>query len=125
MNMLTLLRLHREVDARRLIPEHLKQSHPFSASALWTYYLRTKHEPEGKSCPYCEMFDGRTFIGSEIRMLFPDYSWLGDDIYVNIHKTLWGKEGTCACLLIREPMDEDEQNLQMWSETGAHTWYEK
>jgi hypothetical protein len=66
------------------------------------------------------MFDGSTFTGSQLRTVFPDHEWVGDDIYANVHKTLWGKEGTCGCLLIRE--DEKwgpESNLDLWSNIGT------
>ena len=96
---------------RRYIPDHLKDTHPFSATTLWTYYARTYRDPEGETCPYCNQFDGQTFPGTYLRSIFPDYFWVGDDIYPNVHKTLWNKD-TCACLLIREP-DEVSTNLDM------------
>jgi hypothetical protein len=107
-------------EALKHIPDHLKHTHPFSSNALWTFYLDTEHQPEGPSCNYCQMFDGQTFTGDMIRTTFPDYKWAGDDIYANVHMTLWGKDGTCGCLLIRE--DEKwgaEPNLSLWSQVGT------
>ncbi len=104
--------------ALKRVPESLKRTHPYSSQALWTYYLRTLREPEGESCPYCILFDGQTFLGSQLRTVFPDHKWEGDDIHPNVHMTLWGKE-TCACLLIREPEDAKPLNLQVWSQMGV------
>ena len=110
----------RQFEAKKRVPDHLKHTNPYSANALWTFYLDTHHDPIGDSCVYCQMFDGQTFTGSQLRSVFPDHEWDGDDIYANVHKTLWGKEGTCACLLIRE--DEKwgaEPNLSLWSQLGT------
>ena len=105
-------------EARQRIPDEFKKTHPYSALALWTYYARTDHDPPGETCPYCSMFDGSTFTGDTLRITFPDHYWKGSDIYPDVHKTLWGKEGTCACLLIREP-DEVDPNLDIWSSIGT------
>ncbi len=105
-------------EARKRIPDDLKDTHPYSALALWTYYLRTHHEPKGDSCIYCQMFDGQTFTGAQLRSVFPDHEWVGDDIYPNVHKTLWDVEGTCSCLLIREPKEELPY-YDMWSQIGT------
>lgn len=105
-------------EASKRIPDHLKNTHPYSSLALWTFYMRTFREPEGESCLYCKMFDGQTFTGSQLRSVFPDHRFVGDDIYPDVHKTLWGKEGTCACLFIREP-DKPALNLSMWSGIGG------
>jgi hypothetical protein len=86
--------------------------------------MRTHHEPEGESCAYCSMFDGQTFNGTQLRSVFPDHEWVGVDIYPNVHKTLWGVDGTCACLLIREPEDFELPNYSMWSQIGTD-WTEK
>jgi hypothetical protein len=110
----------RQFEARNRIPDYLKHTSPYSANALWTFYLDTEHQPEGESCIYCKMFDGQTFTGDMLRTTFPDHRWVGDDIYANVHMTLWGKDGTCGCLLIRE--DErwgDEPNLSLWSQVGT------
>ena len=124
MQALQAIQIVREVQqfqkALKRVPEHLKHTYPYSANALWTFYLDTHHDPVGESCVYCQMFDGQTFTGSQLRSVFPDHEWDGDDIYANVHKTLWGKEGTCACLLIRE--DEKwgpETNLSLWSQLGT------
>jgi len=101
-------------EATKRVPDDLKHTHPYSAFALWTYYARTDHDPPGETCPYCSMFDGQTFLGSDLRVMFPDHYWKGTDIYPDVHKTLWGKEGTCACLLIREPDDAENPNLDFW-----------
>ena len=107
-------------EARNRIPDHLKHTSPYSVNALWTFYARTHHDPEGETCNYCHMFDGQTFTGDQLRVTFPDHYWEGDDIYPDVHKTLWGREGTCACLLIRED-DKwgDEPNLSLWSDIGT------
>ena len=107
-------------EASKHVPDHLKGSHPYSSNALWTFYLDTEHQPEGPSCIYCKMFDGKTFTGSQLRSVFPDHKWKGDDIYANVHMTLWGVPDTCGCLLIRE--DEKwgaEPNLNLWSQMGT------
>jgi hypothetical protein len=112
-------------EASKHIPDHLKDTHPFSSNALWTFYLDTEHQPEGPSCIYCKMFDGQTFTGDMIRTTFPDYKWAGDDIYANVHMTLWGKDDTCGCLLVRE--DEKwgaEPNLELWTSIGTD-WTEE
>jgi hypothetical protein len=117
--LLTLVNLT-QLAAKQRIPQHLRDTSPYSVNALWTFYLDTHHQPEGESCIYCKMFDGSTFTGSQLRTVFPDHIWEGDDIYANVHKTLWNKEGTCGCLLIRE--DEKwgpEINLDLWSNIGT------
>jgi len=105
-------------EARKRIPPHMQNTAPYSAKALWTFYLDTHHQPEGESCIYCKMFDGQTFTGAQLRSVFPDHKWEGDDIYANIHMTLWGKDGTCGCLLIREPEHEDI-TLNLWTQMGT------
>ena len=105
------------VEAKDRIPDDLKNTHPYSSLALWTFYLDTHHTPEGESCVYCKLFDGRTFAGNQLRTVFPDHEWEGPDIYPNVHMTLWGKK-TCACLLIREP-ETPKLNLNMWSGVGS------
>ena len=111
--------------AIKRIPEHLKYTAPYSVNTLWTYYNRTYQDPVGESCNYCKMFDGQTFTGDQLRTVFPDHKWVGDDIYPNVHMTLWGKESTCSCLLIRE--DEKwgpDTNLNLWSQVGTD-WTEQ
>jgi hypothetical protein len=112
-------------EARKRIPDYMRNTNPYSANALWTFYLDTEHQPEGPSCPYCKMFDGQTFTGDQLRSVFPDHRWEGDDIYANVHKTLWGdkSEGTCGCLLIREPK-ENTDVFDMWSQVGTD-WKEQ
>ena len=105
--------------ARKRIPEYMEATHPYSVNAIWTYYLRAHHEPEGESCIYCKMFDGQSFTGDQLRTVFPDHYWVGDDIYPNVHKTLWNVDSTCSCLLIRHPEDAKELNLDMWSQVGT------
>jgi len=106
-------------EATKRIPDHLKDTHPYSATALWTFYLDTEHQPEGPSCIYCKMFDGQTFTGAQLRSVFPDHRWVGDDIYANVHMTLWNRDGTCGCLLIREPENQELANYSMWSQIGT------
>jgi hypothetical protein len=109
-----------QLAAQQRIPEHMRGTHPYSVNALWTFYLDTEHQPEGESCIYCKMFDGQTFTGSQLRSVFPDHKWMGDDIYANVHMTLWGKDGTCGCLLIREDDKWAEPiNLNLWSQVGT------
>lgn len=110
-------------EARQRIPEDLRDTHPYSSTALWTYYARTHHDAEGDICNYCNMFDGKTFTGDMLRVTFPDHRWEGMDIYPDIHKTLWGKEGTCACLLIREP-ENSPLVYDMWNTIGVD-WTEE
>jgi hypothetical protein len=105
--------------ARKRIPEHMEATHPYSVNAIWTYYLRGHHEPEGESCVYCQMFDGQSFTGDQLRTVFPDHYWVGDDIYPNVHKTLWDIDSTCSCLLIMHPEGAKELNLDMWSSVGT------
>jgi hypothetical protein len=109
------------VKATKRIPDDLRYTHPYSAIALWTFYARTHHEPVGETCEYCSMFDGQTFRGDQLRILFPNHRWEGSDIYPDVHKTLWGKEDTCACLLIREPTMMSLE-LDMWSDLGVDWW---
>ena len=111
--------------ARQRIPEYMRGTSPYSVNALWTFYLEAHHDAEGENCLYCKMFDGQTFTGDQLRTVFPDHRWEGDDIYANVHMTLWGKDGTCTCLLIRE----DEKwlpatNLDLWSGIGVD-WTEE
>jgi len=109
-----------QLAAKQRIPAHMRDTSPYSVNALWTFYLDTEHQPEGPSCKYCEMFDGQTFTGSQLRSVFPDHKWVGDDIYANVHMTLWGKDGTCGCLLIREDEKWTQQpNLELWSQLGT------
>ena len=115
-------------EAQKRIPTDIKATHPYSVNALWTFYLDTEHQPEGESCPYCLMFDGQTFTGSQLRNVFPDHEWMGADIYPNVHKTLWGAKRShqCGCLLIRE----DEKwgptaNLDLWSQLRTDWTEEK
>ena len=110
--------------AKQRIPSHLKDTHPYSSLALWTFYLDTHHTPEGESCPYCKLFDGQTFTGTQLRTVFPDHYFVGDDIYPDVHATLWGKKGTCACLLIREPDKGSHVTLSIWSGVGGD-WRDK
>jgi len=113
-------------EARERVPDHLKKSHPYSALALWTFYLDTHHQPEGESCMYCLMFDGQSFTGSQLRTVFPDHEWEGDDIYANVHRTLWGEKAnhTCGCLLVREADPEAQTNLSIWTGLGVD-WKEQ
>jgi hypothetical protein len=84
-------------EARRLIPDHLKDTHPFSATAIYDYLALGDYDTE---CEWCKKYAGQQFAGNQIRAMFPDYSWDGDDIRPNVHMTLWGKD-TCKCLLVR------------------------
>lgn len=112
------------IEARKRVPDHLKNTNPYSVNALWTFYLDTLRTPEGDSCPYCKMFDGKTFTGDQLRTVFPDHVWMGDDIHANVHMTLWGKD-TCCCLLIRDDTKWGEPtNLDLWSQIGID-WTEK
>lgn len=114
-----------QLAAKQRIPEHLRDTSPYSANALWTYYNRTYKDAEGESCNYCLMFDGETFTGDQLRTVFPDHYFVGDDIYPNVHKTLWNRESQCTCLLIRE--DEKwgaEPNLSLWGQIGTD-WTEQ
>jgi hypothetical protein len=112
------------VKATKRIPDYLANTYPYSSLALWTYYNRAHHDPEGESCPVCMFFDGQTFTGSQLRTVFPDHYFVGDDIYPNVHKTLWGKDDTCSCLLIREPDVSASLNLSMYSGVGGD-WRDK
>jgi hypothetical protein len=102
------------VKARRRIPEDLRGTSPYSAMTLWAFIVHADHDTPGKTCAYCQMFDGQTFRGDQLRTTFPDHYWKGIDIYPDVHMTLWGKPGTCGCMLIREP-DGNELNLETWS----------
>lgn len=126
LNQVTTLHLIEAVEAVRVfegaknrIPDDLKNTHPYSAFASWTYYMRTHHEPEGDSCAYCQMFDGQTFTGDQLRSVFPDHQWDGVDIYPNVHKTLWGIDSTCSCLLIRDPEDFELPYHDRWTRLGV------
>jgi hypothetical protein len=109
-----------QLAAKQRIPEHMRDTAPYSVNALWTFYLDTEHQPEGPSCIYCKMFDGQTFTGDQLRSVFPDHKWMGDDIYANVHMTLWGKDGTCGCLLIREDEKWGQRSeLSLWGQIGT------
>jgi hypothetical protein len=42
------------------------------------------------------------YTDSELEDEFPDMRRVGpDEIYPNVHMTLWGKDGTCRCRLFR------------------------
>ena len=110
-------------ESKKRIPDHLKDTRPYSANALWGFYERTLREPKGDTCPYCHMFDGQTFTGDQLRSIFPDHEWVGDDIAPRVHMTLWGVD-TCACLLIRIKAGEEPPNLDMWSQIGVN-WAEQ
>jgi hypothetical protein len=112
-------------EAKKRIPNHMKSVKPYSAQTLWTYYNRADSDPEGETCNYCNMFDGQTFLGSDLRRMFPHHEWRGDDIYPNVHKTLWNKDSTCSCLLIREPSDTvDLERVDLWSGSISTDWTE-
>jgi hypothetical protein len=105
-------------EAAKRIPDYLKHTHPYSANAFWTYYALGDADSK---CNYCNQFDGQTFTGSQLRSVFPDHIFTGDDIYPNVHMTLWGKD-TCKCLLIREP-DKPDTSLSLWTQIGTN-WKE-
>ena len=100
--------------ARQRIPKDLRGTSPYSSMTLWAFIVHADHDTAGKTCAYCEMFDGQTFRGDQLRTTFPDHYWKGIDIYPNVHMTLWGRESECGCLLIREP-GGNELNLETWS----------
>jgi hypothetical protein len=90
-----------ELEERRIIPDHLKDTHPFSSNTIWDYMALGDLKDE---CEWCKQYAGQSFAGSQIRQMFPDYEWEGDDIRPNVHKTLWGTD-TCKCLLVRVNLD--------------------
>jgi hypothetical protein len=110
-------------EAKNRVPDDLKHTHPYSSLALWTFYARTHHDAPGEICRYCQFFDGQTFTGSQLRSVFPDHRWEGTDIYPDVHKTLWGRDGECTCLLIREP-ESPSLNLSIYSGVGGD-WRDK
>jgi hypothetical protein len=71
----------------------------FSAMTVWHY---RGHYESDTQCEHCKAFDGQDFLGSSIRVQFPDLEVIDENtIYVNYHMTLWGKD-TCKCYLWRE-----------------------
>ena len=117
-HLLNLIELVQAVEARNRIPDDLKNTHPYSIFALWTYYALG--DPDSK-CNYCSQFDGQTFTGADLRVMFPDHEWDGSDIYPNVHMTLWGKD-TCKCRLIREPNDEPPIHFSPWNGGVSTDW---
>ena len=85
--------------ARQRVPDRLKRKTTFfTAMDLWFYV--GQYDPETQ-CQYCRAFDGRFYLGSELRTRFPDLQVESEDlIYVNYHMTLWGVD-TCKCYLTR------------------------
>jgi hypothetical protein len=115
-NMVEAMQQH---EARKRIPDHMRGTSPYSALTFWTYYALGDADSK---CNYCNQFDGQSFTGSQLRTTFPDHEWQGDDIYPNVHMTLWGKD-TCKCLLIREPEQTDlSTSLSFWDQTLSTDW---
>lgn len=80
------------------IPEQYRGISYFSNYDLWEYFELGASTGE---CEFCKKYSGQTFTGAQLRQVFPDLVIQGeDDIYPNVHMTLWGKE-TCKCTLIR------------------------
>ena len=93
--------------AKKRKSDDLKYVSFYSLYVSWVYKGVPSVEPGHEQCPFCKGFDGGTFAGSVLRSTFPDHEVFGEDIiYVNYHKTLWGKD-TCKCYLYRMGSAED------------------
>ena len=80
------------------IPEEYRGTSYFGNYDLWEYFELGASTSE---CEFCKQYSGKTFTGAQLRQVFPDLEIIGeDDIYPNVHMTLWGKD-TCKCQLIR------------------------
>jgi hypothetical protein len=100
MQMQTLIQAVRQIQSgdKRWIPEELQGKSFFSNYDYWEYFELGDPDSE---CEYCKEYASKTFTGAQLRREFPDLIIEDeDDIYPNVHMTLWGKE-TCKCLLIR------------------------
>lgn len=97
----TLIQVARAVQAvidKSWIPQELQGTSFFGNNDLWEYFELGDPDVE---CLYCKRYANMAFAGSQLRQVFPDLVIQGpDDIYPNVHQTLWGKE-TCKCQLIR------------------------
>ena len=102
------------VAAVKRIPEEWHIKTFFSIYDLWQYYGLGDPESE---CETCLGYDGKVFSGDQLRHVFPDLIIEGpDDIYPNVHMTLWGKD-TCKCKLIRVNLDKvNVENLDFYLE---------
>jgi len=92
--------VHAVQEAKKRLSPELQGKGLFSSMTLWHY--KSEGTPEHR-CEYCDAFNGRDFLGSAIRTIFPDMIVVDEfQIYVNYHATLWGKMDTCKCYLWRE-----------------------
>ncbi len=81
-------------EALKRIPDGLKGRTFFSAEDVWLYHT----EDDARVCGNCQMFDGATFTGEDLRRILPDLTIVSEDmIMVNIHPN-------CRCYLSRENM---------------------
>jgi hypothetical protein len=93
---------------KRLTPE-LQGKGVFSAMTVWHY--KAEGDPEHR-CEACDSLDGKDFLGSSIRTMFPDMMIVDAyQIYVNYHETLWNRPDTCKCYLWREEEPSAQVNL--------------
>ena len=83
-------------DAKLRIPQVAKVTF-FGQYDLWHYISIS----DDRRCKWCEAYDGREFVGRQIRTIFPDLSYRSPNILdPNVHQTKWGKL-TCRCKLVR------------------------
>lgn len=92
------------------IPEELQGNSFFGNYDLWEYFALGDLDNE---CEWCRRYATQTFTGTQLRQVFPDLEIQDEDnIYPNVHMTLWGKE-TCKCLLIRINQKETHPEEQV------------
>ena len=93
-----------QVAAKQRVPKQYRSKSFFGHYDVWTYIAEG---PLDTNCPKCMELDAQDFMGSHLRQMFPDLVIMDEDnIYPNVHQTLWGKD-TCKCVLRRasEPLD--------------------
>jgi hypothetical protein len=119
MNMATLIQAVRQIQAsdKRWIPEELQGNSFFGNTDLWEYFALGDLDNE---CQWCRGYAAQIFTGAQLRQVFPDLQIEGeDDIYPNVHMTLWGRE-TCKCVLVRVNQEAvHPEDVVVW--TGENT----
>jgi hypothetical protein len=89
-------------DSRLRRPMAIKESLTFFGQYdLWHYISIS----DDRRCKWCEAYDGKEFVGRQIRTIFPDLEIRSPNIIdPHVHTTLWGKQ-TCRCKLVRVLLD--------------------
>ena len=89
-------------DSRTRRPMAIKPELTFFGQYdLWHYISIS----DDRRCKWCEQFDGKEFLGRQLRTIFPDLEIRSPSIIdPNVHTTMWG-EPTCRCKLVRVHVD--------------------